>query len=94
MYEMMYDEATYEYNGYEYDWDDIWEIINNDMDDEFDEWLNKQYDSPAKLLTAIREARFVDDFYGELWDDFTNHVLANPTIYGIFTNKIEDDEDG
>ena len=32
--------------------------------------------------------------YADLWSDFTNHVLANPTIYGIFTNKIEDDEDG
>lgn len=77
-----------------YNYEDFEQFCIEDMEEEFDEWLNKEF-TAAKLLYAMRDYKYGnDEFYFELLNDWVNEVLNNAEKYGwYFILEEDDDED-
>lgn len=78
-------------SGDAYDYDGFIELIYNDFDNEFDEWLNKNY-TAAEILCKYNRHEY--DMQIELWDEFINEILSDGEKYGFYYILEEEDEEG
>jgi hypothetical protein len=76
-----------------YNYEDFEQFLLEDMEEEFDEWLNEEY-SAAKLLRAMRNCKYgAEEFYSDLLDDWVSYVLDNAEKYGWYFILKEDEDD-
>lgn len=87
-----------------YDYDEFEHYIWENMDDEFNEWLNDEYGSPANLLCDMLNTKdhtgptfglgtaTVNDWYFDKLLEFEDYVLNNANKYGIYFILKEDEE--
>lgn len=81
-----------------YDYDEFEQYIWDDLEDDFDEWINEQYKSPADLLHTLQNAEnkglhfTIQDWYWDKLCEFENYVLNNLDKFGIYLTLKEDEE--
>ena len=91
-------------SGDTWEYDEFEQYIWEDLEDEFDEWINEKYKTPADLLKALQKTitgcttigrHFdVNEWYWEQIYDFESYVLDNLDKFGIYHTLKEEDEEG
>lgn len=85
-------------SGDVWEFDELEQYIWDDLEDEFESWLNEEYGTPANLLRTLQNvtnrSRYFDvnEWYTDTLCEFENYVLEHLDEFGIYLTLKEDEE--